>query len=302
MSRHPPWEVTHRRAGAQGGLPGRGLGADRSCDRAVTGCPVGLKPSHWRCHERSTERLCHRRRRLRGQRAREPAQRRPGQPGAGARGWPAGLPVRCLHPHAGRPDLPDRQQVLRLEVRVGAGAVHERAQDLSRPRQGARRVEQHQRDDLPARQPARLRALGGRPGHEGVGLRALPAVFQEDGDLPGRGREMARPRRAARARTRARDEPAVPGLLRGGAAGRVLADRRRQRLPAGRLRAVRPQRSPRQAAVRRPRLPASGHGPAESSCGDPGVRDQDLVRRHAARSAWSTGHPAEAPGGRSAKR
>ena len=38
--------------------------------------------------------------------------------------------------------------------------------DLPRARQGARRLEQHQRDDLPARQPARLRALGRRPGME----------------------------------------------------------------------------------------------------------------------------------------
>mgnify|MGYP003694050393 CR=1 FL=1 len=27
------------------------------------------------------------------------------------------------------------------------------------------------------------------------------------------------------------------------------------------------------------RLPAPGHGPAEPACGDPGVRDQDPVRR-----------------------
>ena len=118
------------------------------------------------------------------------------------------------------------------------------------------------------------------PGMADVGLRALPAVLQEDGDLPGRRREMARPRGAARARARARDEPAVPGVLRGGAAGRVLAHRRRQRLPAGRLRAVRPQRAPRQAAVRRPGVPAPGHEPAEPARGDPGVRDQDPVRGH----------------------
>ena len=37
--------------------------------------------------------------------------------------------------------------------------------DLPRPRQGARRLEQHQRHDLPARQPAGLRAVGRRPGH-----------------------------------------------------------------------------------------------------------------------------------------
>ena len=45
---------------------------------------------------------------------------------------------------------------------------------------------QHQRPDLPARQPARLRALGGRPGHGDLGLRPLPAVLQADGDVPSR--------------------------------------------------------------------------------------------------------------------
>ncbi len=44
------------------------------------------------------------------------------------------------------------------------------------------RLEQHQRDDLPARQPARLRALGRRPGHGDLGLRALPALLQAHGD------------------------------------------------------------------------------------------------------------------------
>ena len=38
---------------------------------------------------------------------------------------------------------------------------------------------QHQRHDLPARQPARLRALGRRPRHGDVGLRPLPAVLQD---------------------------------------------------------------------------------------------------------------------------
>ena len=40
--------------------------------------------------------------------------------------------------------------------------AHGRPPGLPRPRQGARRVAQHQRDDLPARQPDGLRALGGR--------------------------------------------------------------------------------------------------------------------------------------------
>ena len=82
--------------------------------------------------------------------------------GAGARSRPARLPLGRVHPHAGGAVVPDRQPLLRLEVRVGARAVHERPPHLPRPRQGARRLEQHQRHDLPARQPARLRALGRR--------------------------------------------------------------------------------------------------------------------------------------------
>ena len=115
----------------------------------------------------------------------------PSHPGARAGGGPPGLPVGRLHPHAGRADVPDRQPLLRLEVRVRARAVHERPPDLPRPRQGARRLEQHQRDDLPARQPAGLRALGRRPGHGRLGLRPLPALLQADGDLPGRRRTSA---------------------------------------------------------------------------------------------------------------
>ena len=109
-------------------------------------------------------RLRHRRRWLRGQRARQPALLRPRYVGPGARGRPQRQPARPVHPHAGRPALPDRQPALRLEVRVGARALHGRPQGLPRARQGARRLQQHQRDDLPARQPARLRALGGRRG------------------------------------------------------------------------------------------------------------------------------------------
>ena len=84
-------------------------------------------------------------------------------------------------------------------VRVGARAVHERAADLPRPGQGPRWLEQHQRDDLPARQPARLRALGRRPWDVDLGLRPLPAVLQADGVVPGRGtrRSVPRPSRPA---------------------------------------------------------------------------------------------------------
>ncbi len=53
----------------------------------------------------------------------------------------------------------------------------------------------------------------------------------------------------------------------------------RQRLPAGGLRAVRPQSAPRQAALRGPRLPASGAQPAEPHPAHPRVRDKDPARR-----------------------
>ena len=68
---------------------------------------------------------------------------------------------------------------------------------LPRARQGARRLEQHQRHDLPARQSARLRALGGRSRHADVELRALPAVLQAHGDVHCRRRCLARRGRPA---------------------------------------------------------------------------------------------------------
>ena len=233
--------------------------------------------------ERGELRLHHRRRRFGGLRAGEPAVGRPGEPRARAGGRPARLQVGRLHPHAGRTDVPDRQPVLRLEVRVRARAAHERPPHLPRQGQGARRLEQHQRHDLPARQPARLRPLGGRSRHGQLGLRALPAVLQADGDLPGGRRRVPRRRRPARAGARPGRQPAVPRVLPGRAAGRLPADRRRQRLPAGGLRAVRPQPAPRPPAQCRPRLPAPGPAPAEPHRAHPRVRDERSGSTAAAR-------------------
>ena len=140
----------------------------------------------------------------------------------GPRGGPLRLPDRPVHPHAGRAADPDRQPALRLEVRVRPRAAHGRPAGLPRPRQGARRLEQHQRDDLPARQPARLRALGRRAGHGGVGLRPLPAVLQADGELPGRRRRLARRRRPAEARAGPATNPLFDAFF---AAGRRPATR-----------------------------------------------------------------------------
>ena len=193
------------------------------------------------------------------------------------RGRPLRLPRRPLHPHARGTALRDRQPALRLEVRVRARAVHGRAQGLPRPRQAARWLQQHQRDDLPARQPARLRALGGRQGHGVLGLRALPALLQADGELPRRCRPVARRQRSAGARARPGQEPPVRRLLRGCSAGRTPAHRRRERLPPGGLRRLRPQRAPRSPAQRRSRLPAPGDVAAQPPRGDAG--DGDRSRR-----------------------
>ena len=161
-----------------------------------------------------------------------------------------------------------------------------------------------QRDDLPARQPDGLRALGDGPGHGELGLRALPAVLQADGDLPGRGhrRPVARARGAARAGARAGDEPAVRRVLRGGAAGGPAAHRGRQRLPPGGLRGVRPQHPQRQAPVGRARLPPSGARPQEPRGRDVRVRHEDPVRRHARGGGRVPARAAAAPGARPAAR
>ena len=76
----------------------------------------------------------------------------------------------------------------------------------------------------------------------------LPYFKRMETCTAGGGRVARRPR-PARARARAGDQPAVRRVLRGGAAGRLPAHRRRQRLPAGGLRPLRPQHPPRPPAV-----------------------------------------------------
>ena len=131
--------------------------------------------------------------------------------------------------------------------------------DLPRPRQGARRLQQHQRDDLPARQPAGLRALGRRPGHGRPGT--TPTACRTSSGW----RTASRPTPTTRsAATTARSslergpatQPAVRGVLRGRAAGRLRPHRRRQRLPAGGLRR-RSTATSAAAAGCRPRGPTS---------------------------------------------
>ena len=185
-----------------------------------------------------------------------------------------------LYPHARGPDVPDREPLLRLEIRVRARAGDGRPDGLPRARQGARRVELDQRDDLPAREPDGLRALGGRARDGVLGVRQLPAVLQADGDVPRRRRRVPRRRRAARARARPGGRRAVPGVLPGRPAGRLPADERRQRLPPGGLRGVRPQHPSRPPAERGAGLPAPGHEAPEPRRRDARVRDARPLRRH----------------------
>ena len=98
----------------------------------------------------------------------------------------------------------------------------------------------------------------------------------DDAGRPGRGR-LARRRRPAAARARSGHQPAVRGVLRGRAAGRLPADRRRQRLPAGGLRPVRPQHLPEPPLVRRPGLPRPGAVPPQPAHRDPRLRHRRAV-------------------------
>ncbi len=93
-----------------------------------------------------------------------------------------------------------------------------------------------------------------RAGHGDLGLRALPAVLQADGDLSsdGAGADDWRGGDGPLVLERGpATNPLFGAFFEAVAAGRLPAHRRRQRLPPGGLRAVRPQRPPRPPA--RPR-------------------------------------------------
>ena len=185
---------------------------EHPCDISVVdlGCSTTMRRrARGRRHFREQLRLRHRRRRVGRLRARQPPQRGPLDARARARGRPPDylwdvyihMPAALSFPIGNR--FYDWKYESEPEPHMNG------RRDLPRARQGARRLELDQRDDLPARQPARLRALGRRSRDGELGLRPLPAVLQADGDLPRRRRRLARRRRPARARARPGDEPAV---------------------------------------------------------------------------------------------
>ena len=95
----------------------------------------------------------------------------------------------------------------------------------------------------------------------------------------GAARPVPRTRRSAGVGAGAGDRPAVRGVLRGGTAGGLPADRRRQRVPPGGFRGLRPQHPPGSPAVRGQRLPAPGPQPAQPHRADPDDGDPDPVLR-----------------------
>ena len=83
-------------------------------------------------------------------------------------------------------------------------------------------------------------------------------------------------------------EPALRRVLRSGAAGGLPAHRRRERLPPGGVRPVRPQHPQRASPVRGPRLPAPGHEPAEPRRRRPARSSRRSCSRAIGPWAWST--------------
>ncbi len=233
-------------------------------------------------------RLRHRRRRFGRLRACQPADR-------GRQSTRAAPRVRRLRPLDLHADAlgalhPDGHGEVRLALLHRTGARPRRPPPAHAARQGARRLVVDQRPRLRARQCAGFRTLGGG-GRDAAGT-MRPCC-----------RTSAVPRRAPKAATITAATPArctpvtarcanplYARLARGGPAGRLSRDGRHQRLPAGRLRAVRHDGRSRRAALQRgQRLSAPGHAAAEPRRSAPMPLPRASCSRARARSASSTG-------------
>ena len=172
--------------------------------------------------------------------------------------------TRVLVLEAGRPDyrfdvfihmpaalsFPIGSRVLRLEVRVGARAAHERPPHLPRARQGARRLVSINGMIFQRGNPLDFERWAADPGMERwCYAHCLPYFKRMETCLAG-GDEFRGDHGPLVLERGPADEPAVRCVLRRGAAGRLPAHRRRQRVPPGGLRPVRPQHPARPAPER----------------------------------------------------
>ena len=157
--------------------------------------------------------------------------------------------------------LPLRHLQLALPHRAGASPGGPLT--LLAARQGARRLVDHQRHDLRARQSPRLRPLGA------VRPRRLVLRRGAAGLLPFRRacrarRRLSRDRGRAHRLPRAQRQSALRRLRRGGPPGRPSRQRRLQRCRAAGFWALRLHHQAGQALLHRHRLPAPGPAPAQS--------------------------------------
>ncbi len=165
-------------------------------------------------------------------RARGTAQRGPGRQRPAPRGRRTGH--RTGDPRSG--DVPDHVQV---EPRLGPhrrrGARARQAPPLPPARPHDRRLQLDQRDDLPPRQPRRLRRVGGERRRR-LELRRDPPVLQARRGQRARRERVPRRRRPAGRLRQPLDASARRHDARGRGAGRPPGERRPHRRAAGRRR------------------------------------------------------------------
>ena len=206
---------------------------------------------------------------------------------------------------AGQVGVADRIEV-RLGLCDGAGARPAESAHHVPARQGARRLERDQRDDLHSRPSVLFRSLGARR-QSGLGIRGAAALFQEVGAQRD-GRDAVSRRRWAAGRLALHRSPCRPPGVPGRGRAAAIQGRRALRLQpadAGERRRLLPEEHPRRKTPQRRRcVPDAGAVAPEprSAIAVPG----DEARRSKARRAVGHRVPARrqarsarAPRGRS---
>ena len=175
--------------------------------------------------------------------------------------------------------------------RGGAWARRTPALLPARPRD--RRLELDQRDDLPARQPRRLRRVGCERRGWLVVRRGAP-VLQALGGQRARRERVPRRGRAPRRVRQPLDDAVHRGAARGCRVGGVRAHRRPERRPAGGRLSLPAHAAQRHAVQRGRRLPPSGRERAEPRSDGPASSSSASSSRATAPSASSSSRTASA--------